>query len=548
MDSKVETLFTGGSVLLPGSKQPSPSGVAVAGGRIAAIGTDAELAELAGPGTEVVDLAGGLLLPGFQDAHVHPVMGGLTMLQCDLHAADTAEECYDAVADYAAAHPDAEWITGGGWAMSSFENGCPSRQALDALVPDRPAFLTNRDGHSYWVNTKALELAGLDAATPDPADGRIEREPDGFPAGTLHEGAGPLVNRLLPQSTPEDMYRALMAGQELLLSLGITAWQDAAVGRLFGFQDIYDVYLRAAGSGDLKARVVGALWWERDRGAEQVPELVARRADGQVGRFAATSVKIMQDGVAESFTAGMLEPYLDHHGCATDNSGLSFVDPVALQHHVTELDAAGFQVHFHALGDRAVREVLDALEAARTANGPGDNRHHLAHLQVVHPDDVHRFKALDAVANIQPFWAAHQPQMDELTIPFLGDDRAARQYPFGDLLRAGAHLAAGSDWSVSSPDPLAGIHVAVNRAEPGSTERPLNPHNALTVGSAVHAYTRGSAYANHLDDRTGRIQVGYLADLAVLDSDVFGMPTDEISRAKVVATYVEGERVYSSGS
>ena len=546
MTQHADTIFTRGSVLLPGGEGPVPLGVAVTAGRITAVGPDDDLATFAGPSTERVDLDGGLVLPGFQDAHVHPVMGGLTMSKCELHATTSAQDCYDVIADYVATHPDVEWINGGGWAMSDFENGCPTRQALDALVPDRPAFLTNRDGHSYWANTKALELAGIDASTPDPSDGRIEREPDGFPAGTLHEGAGQLVNRLLPESTPEDLYQALMAGQELLLSLGITAWQDAAVGRLFGFEDTYPVYLAAARSGDLRARVVGALWWERDRGAEQIPELVARREGGQVGRFAATSVKIMQDGVAESFTAGLLEPYLDHHGCATHNSGLSFVDPVALREHVTALDAAGFQVHFHALGDRAVREALDAVEAARAANGASDRRHHLAHLQVVHPDDVPRFAALEAVANIQPFWGAHQAQMDELTIPFLGQDRAVLQYPFGDLLRGGSRLAAGSDWSVSSPDPIAGIHVAVNRVEPGADERPFNPHNSLSVAAAVHAYTAGSAYVNHLDDRTGLIQAGYLADLAVLDKDVFAGPSEAIADAKVVATYIEGERVYSA--
>jgi predicted amidohydrolase YtcJ len=213
---------------------------------------------------------------------------------------------------------------------------------------------------------------------------------------------------------------------------------------------------------------------------------------------------------------------------------------------VTQLDAAGFQVHFHALGDRAVREALDAVEAARTANGATDGRHHLAHLQVVHPDDLPRFAQLGAVANIQPLWAAHEPQMDELTIPFLGDRRSSWQYPFGDLLRAGAQLAAGSDWSVSSPNPLEGIHVAVNRIAPGTDREPLYAHNRVSLAQAITAYTAGSAYVNHLDETTGRLEVGYLADLVVLDRDVFAFPTEEIADARVVATYVEGERVFSA--
>jgi predicted amidohydrolase YtcJ len=546
MSQQLDTLFTGGSVLLPGAAGPGATAVGVTRGRIAAIGPDDELAELAGPDTEVVDLSGGLLLPGFQDAHVHPVMGGLAMLQCELHGTTSAQQCIDIVADYAAANPDLEWIVGGGWSMEFFPGGTPTRQALDVVVPDRPVFLTNRDGHGNWVITRALELAGIDANTPDPADGRIERDSEGNPTGALHEGAGDLVGRLLPENSEEDMYAGLLAAQELLFSLGITGWQDAAVGRLFGLDDIFPVYMAAARSGDLKARVIGALWWERDRGAEQIPELIARRAEGMSGRFAATSVKIMQDGVAENFTAGMLEPYLDHEGCASHNSGLSFVDPIKLRDHVTQLDAEGFQVHFHALGDRAVREALDAIEAAREANGPTDGRHHLAHLQVVHPDDVPRFAQLDAVANIQPLWAAHEPQMDELTIPFLGERRASWQYPFGDLLRSGSRMAAGSDWSVSSPDPLAGIHVAVNRIAPGADAEPLYEHNRVALADAITAYTAGSAYVNHLDDTTGRIETGYLADLVVLDRDVFAGPTDEIADAKVVATYVEGERVYSA--
>ena len=546
MSQQIDTLFTGGSVFRPGSGSSVRAAVAVAGGQIAAVGPDAELAALAGPDTDVVDLAGGLLLPGFQDAHVHPVMGGLAMRQCELHGTASAQECLDIVATYAAEHQDLEWIVGGGWSMEFFPGGTPTRQALDSVVPDRPVYLTNRDGHGTWVNTLALELAGVDAGTPDPQDGRIERDADGNPTGALHEGAGALVGRLLPDTSDDDMYAGLLAAQDLLFSLGITAWQDAAVGRLFGLDDIYPIYLSAARSGDLKARVVGALWWERELGAEQIPGLVARRTEGRVGRFAATSVKIMQDGVAENFTAAMLEPYLDHDGCATSNAGLSFVDPVALRDHVTQLDAAGFQVHFHALGDRAVREALDAIEAARAANGPSDGRHHLAHLQVVHPDDVPRFARLGAVANIQPLWAAHEPQMDELTIPFLGARRAAWQYPFGDLLRAGSPMAAGSDWSVSSPNPLDGIHVAVNRVAPGTDREPLYAQNRITLAEATTAYTAGSAFVNHLDGVTGRLEVGYLADLAVLDRDVFAFPTDEIADARVVATYVEGERVFSA--
>jgi predicted amidohydrolase YtcJ len=419
---------------------------------------------------------------------------------------------------------------------------------LDRVVPDRPAYLTNRDGHGAWVNSRALELAGLTAATPDPADGRIERHPDGAPQGTLHEGAALLVGRLVPGPDFAEQVRGLLLAQQHLHSLGITAWQDAIVGEYLGYPDPLPAYLAAARDGTLTARVAGALWWDRARGAEQLDDLLDRRQAGQAGRFRAGMVKIMQDGVAENFTAGMIDPYLDACGCQTGNRGLSYVDPADLAEQVTRLDAAGFGVHVHAIGDRAVREALDAFAAARAANLVSPGRHHIAHLQVLHPDDIPRFAQLSVTANMQALWAAHEPQMDDLTIPFLGPERAARQYPFGALLRAGARLAAGSDWAVSSANPLEGMHVAVNRAFPAEqgepAAEPLLPGQALTLAEAMAAYTAGSAYVNQLDE-TGAIAAGYLADLVVLDRDPFAAPPGEIAAATVALTYVEGEQVYA---
>lgn len=537
-----DLLFTGGPVLTPEGR--TATAVAVTGDRITAVGR-AEVHDLAGPDTHVVDLAGRLLLPGFQDAHVHPVPAGLELTQCDLTRARTAEETIAAVRAYADAHPEREWITGGGWSMEAFEGGTPTKELLDSAVPDRPVYLPNRDHHGAWVNSRALRLAGITRDTPDPADGRIERDASGEPAGTLQEGAMQLVGRLTPPATPADRLAALLHAQRHLHALGITAWQDALVGEFLGMDDPSDAYLAAARDGSLTARVVGALWWDRERGAEQIPELVERRARLSHGRFSAGSVKLMLDGVAETGTAALLDPYLDKCGCATANRGTSFIDAKQLPSYVTELDALGFQCHFHALGDRAVRDALDAVEAARAANGPSDTRPHLAHLQVVHPDDVARFARLDAVANIQPLWAAHEPQMDELTIPFLGPERAVWQYPFASLLRSGARLAAGSDWPVSSPDPLQGIHVAVNRVEPGGTGPVFLPGERVDLAAALTAYTAGSAYANHLDD-TGRVAAGALADLVVLDRDPFDVPPEEIRTTRVALTYVGGEEVYAA--
>ncbi|SFY51133.1 amidohydrolase [Streptomyces sp. F-1] len=543
--TKADLVFTRGPVHTGDAARTRASSLAVTGGRITAVGHD-EVRELIGPGTEVVDLDGKLLLPGFQDAHIHAVGGGTELAACDLTGTVGAADCLARIRAYAEAHPDQEWITGSGWSMESFDGGLPTRQLLDTAVPDRPVYLANRDHHGAWVNTRALELAGLDPATPDPADGRIEREPDGTPSGMLQEGATALVARLIPPVTAADRLDGLLRAQRLLHSLGITGWQDALLGEFNGMPDPSDAYLAAARSGALTARVTGALWWERDRGAEQIPELVERRTELTHGRFRAGSVKIMQDGIAENFTAAMTSPYLDSCGCATTNSGLSFVDPVALRSHVTELDALGFQVHFHALGDRAVREALDAVEAARAVNGWRDTRHHLAHLQVVHPDDVPRFARLGAVANIQPLWAAHEPQMDELTIPFLGPERAAWQYPFGALQRAGATLAAGSDWPVSSPDPLGGLHVAVNRRLPDADDdRVLLPEQRLDLASAIAVYTAGSAFVNGHDD-AGVLAPGQLADLVVLDRDILTGPPEEIAAAQVLRTYVGGELVHAA--
>jgi predicted amidohydrolase YtcJ len=550
-NGSADLAFVNGAVYTVDAARSWAQAVAVRDGRIVLVGSDDAARDLIAPGTEVVDLAGGMLLPGFQDAHVHPVGGGLEMLQCDLHELSAADDYLAAIRAYADAHPEVPWILGGGWSVDAFPGGTPSRDALDQVVPDRPAFLPNRDGHGVWVNSTALKLAGVTRDTPDPPDGRIERDAQGEPAGTLHEGAGDLVGRHAPEPTADQLDDSLLIGQAHLHALGITGWQDAIVDTS-GWANSLRSYLRAADQGTLTARVVGALWWDRHRGLEQIDELVERREQGSRGRFNATSVKIMQDGVCENFTAAVLEPYLGPDGAPTGNRGISFVDPELLKEAVTRLDALGFQVHFHSLAERAVREALDAIEAARIANGRTDGRHHLAHIQVVHPDDVGRFRALGAVANAQPLWAAHESQMDELTIPFLGEPRWRWQYPFGSLVRAGAMLAMGSDWSVSSADPIEEIHVAVNRKMSPAypyrveTEEIFLPEERLDLPTAVAAFTIGSAYVNHLDRETGSIEAGKLADLAVIDRNLFEHPVEELAMARVRQTFVQGERVYAA--
>ena len=530
-----DIVFTGGSVYGADSGFHRAA-VAIASGRIIAIGGDDEAESLTDGSTEVIQLDGRALMPGFNDAHVHPIAGGLERLRCDLTPYVTLDGYQDAIASYARANPDVAWVTGGGWSMSSFPGGTPTTAALDEVLSDRPAFLFNRDHHGAWVNSCALELAGIDANTPDPPDGRIERDADGRPTGTLHEGATDLVEKLVPTPTEADLVDGLLEGQRYLHALGITGWQDAIVGETFLGRSTLPTYLQAVRDGTLTARVRGALWLERGSSLDALDGFVAMREEASAGRFDAGTIKIMQDGVIENFTAAMLEPYLNSDG-ATGGRGISFFDPAFLNEFVPAADAAGFQVHFHAIGDRAVRECLDAVEAARSRNGMNDNRHHIAHIQVIHPDDIPRFGQLGVIGNAQPLWACMEDQMRDLTVPFLGQERTRQQYPFASLLKSGGQLAFGSDWPVSSPDPLAGMHVAVTRTEAPSVaseapeDEPLNSEEGLDLASALAAYTSGAAYVSHMEADTGTIAPGKLADLVVLErepspGDIDGIQVD----------------------
>ncbi|GAA1635646.1 amidohydrolase [Georgenia ruanii] len=542
-------VFTSGRIFDGRRVHPTATAVAVTGDRIVAVGTDAEVRAVAGPAAEHVDLAGRLLTPGFTDAHIHAGQGGIERLGCDLTAVTGADATVAHVRDYAR-RSDEEWITGGGWSMADFPGGTPTTDLLDAVVPDRPVFLVNRDHHGAWVNTAALRRAGITAATADPADGRIERDAHGGPSGTLHEGAMDLVAALLPAETPEQQRAGLLEAQRYLHAHGITGWQEAIVGDYAGHRDISPAYRALAREGLLTARATGALWVPRTTTLETlddvVADLAARRRVNGAGGFPSVSAKVMIDGVAENRTAAMLEPY--RCACASDHAdggrGLTYLGRDVLLRVAAALDRAGFDLHMHAIGDRAVRYGLDAVERLRAEGGGSTGRHHLAHVQVVAPDDVARFAALGVAVNAQALWACYDDQMAELTVPLLGEERTGHQYPFASLLAGGARLAMGSDWPVSSPDPWQAIHVAVTRRPPGEPDaEPLLADQALSLQRALAAYTAGSAWLNRLAEG-GAVEPGRLADLVVLSTDPFALDPADLHTVGTDLTLVGGRAVH----
>ncbi|CAL9551307.1 N-substituted formamide deformylase [Nocardiopsis dassonvillei] len=535
-------------VLFSGGRLLDATALAVRDGRIAAVGTEEEARAAAGPGARTVDAAGGLVTPGFADAHVHACFGGVEAARCDLTGADSAQECLDAVRAYADSHPDTPggWVLGGGWAMSWFSGGTPAKDLLDAVVPDRPVFLINADHHGAWANSRALALAGVDARTPDPADGRIERDADGTPSGTLHEGAMDLVGRLVPATTAEECGAGILTAQEYLLSLGVTAWHEAIVGDYAGYPDIAPAYRALAAAGRLHARVTGAVWVPRDLTPDGVDAFVAdlrvRREEGGPGLRLDTA-KIMVDGVAENRTAALHDPYLAPCGCGGPERGLAYFGPDLLDALVPALNAAGIAAHFHAIGDRAVTTALDSVARVE----PGHRaavRNHLAHLQVVDPRDVPRFRELGVTVNMQALWACNEEQMTELTLPLLGPERARWQYPFGSLAADGAELAMGSDWPVSTPDPWQALHVAATRRAPGDAgSPPLEAGEALPLARALEAYTAGSHRLLGFGD-AGLLEAGRRADLCVADRDPFAGPPEDVHLTRNRLTVLGGRIVH----
>jgi predicted amidohydrolase YtcJ len=539
--SKVADLaFTHGAIYTVDGERSWAEAIAIDDGRISYVGTDAGAKDYIGPNTKVIDLKGRMVLPGMQDVHIHPISGGMEANACDLNALNSVDQYVAKIKECADAHPDDPWIKGGGWSMASFGPGAiASKKLIDAVVPDRPVIVASRDGHSSWANSKAIEIAGITNDTPDPPDGRIDRDPKTHEAiGSFQEGGDAMIWAKVPPATEAQRDAGLRYAVKMLNGYGITGIQDASVNE----EDLKS-YHRVDKAGQLTLHVVGSIWWERGQGLEQIENIKRLRSDYSSGRIDAGTVKIMQDGVMESYTAVVLEPY--KLPGKKDARGIPMVDPELLKKAVTQLDADGFQVHFHAIGDGAVRQVLDAIEAARTANGDLGHRHHIAHIQLIHPDDQPRFRKLHVIANFQPLWAYADDYVTDLTLPFISKFAASYMYPIGSMEKSGAVVAFGSDWSVSTANPFEEMETAVTRmGSLGDTKTPFMPDERITLPEALAAFTINAAYTNRDEKNTGSLEVGKVANLAVLDRNLFEIPANDISDTKVLLTLFEGKPVH----
>jgi predicted amidohydrolase YtcJ len=539
-DSEVvaDTIYSNGKIYTVNDSQPWAEAVAIKDDTILFVGNDDEVRAHIGRNTNVYDLGGKMMLPAFQDGHIHPISSALDILNCSLYSDVTLQEYLQTLADCADAKPDAEWIRGAGWSVDVFGPGAlANKKLLDDVVSDRPVYLESKDGHTGWVNSRALQVLGIDKQTPDPKDGIIDRDPiTGEAIGSLQEDAVYLAYQAMPEPTVEDRIEGLRYARDLLHSIGITAIQT-------GYSDEKDLQAFRAldDRDDLGLRVVATQYWDANADEDQLPGMLDLKNRYTRGNLRPISVKIYQDGVMENFTAGMLEPYVRDDG----GSGMEIFEPSVLNVDVTRLDAAGFQIHFHAIGDRAIRQCLDAVEAAQRINGELAHRHTIVHLQLIDSDDYARFGELDVVANFQPYWAVVDEYVSELTVPFIGEERTSRMYPIGSIVEAGGRVAFGSDWSVSSADPLLGIETAMTRLDPeGYDYPPLNLDQAITLEQAVRGYTLEAAYQLHHEDKTGSIEVGKLADLVVLDENLFAIEPAAINEAKVVLTLFGGRPVF----
>jgi hypothetical protein len=515
------------------------------GGRIAYIGDDASARRFVQSGTRVVDLSGRMMLPGFQDSHVHPADVPNPANELDLHGTKDRAELLTRIRQFAQTHRDRPWITGSGWTEAAFlPSGQPSRGLLDTAVPDRAAFLENDSGHEGWANTRALAAAHIGPRTPDPLNGRIERDPSGTPTGVVQESAMELVTAVMPPASPSEFANNLKVALARMTTLGFTALEDADATPA-----IAAAYRALEKRGELPLRV--NLCQEFDPAkpdAEQLDRFLTQRAIFQGKQLRANCVKIFMDGAYGSHTVALLEPYSDdpeHWG-----RGKLFVSPERLAELVSRLDAEGLQVHMHTQGDGAVHAALDAFAEAQRRNGLNDNRHTLAHLCLIASADIARFRSLHVIANMTPLWSVGDAWETVFAPRMFGSERIKRLYPTRELLEAGAVVVWGSDWPVTGVSPLDGLETAVTHRYPGGVDpagkqdAPLDPSESVTLAQAITAYTAAGAFLLHDEAERGTLGIGKLADLVVLDRNLFETPPLEIHTAQVDMTVLEGEIVY----
>jgi len=544
-----DLLFINGAVYTVDAARSWATALAVTGDRITYVGTDATARELVGPLTRLIDLDHRMLLPGFQDSHVHPSEAPNPANTLDLHGLIQREQVFERIRQFARAHPGRPWIEGQGWDEAAFlPSGQPTRQMLDAVVADRPAFLVDNSGHESWSNSRALAAAHITAATLDPPNGRIERDARGEPTGALQEQAQELVRAVVPPPTPAERVANLSAALGEMARLGITALEDAAADA--PIQRAYHTLDRA---GKLRQRVrLCQLYRPTGDDDAQIREFEAQRAALAGERLQAGCVKIFLDGAYGSHTVVLLQPYNDEPG--RFGKGKLFVEAERLNRLVTRLDAAGFQVHMHAIGDGAVHAGLDAVAAARRANGFRDNRDTLAHLALIGDSDIARFRALGVVANMTPLWSVDDPWETIFAPRLFGPERFGELYRTRTLLEAGAVLVWGSDWAVTGVSPLEGLETAITHRYPGGKDlkgqedHAWKPGERVSLEQAIVAYTSAGAYLLHDERSRGSLEAGKAADLVVLGRNLFETAPLAIHSVAVDMTIVGGQVIFERGA
>lgn len=540
-----DTVYVNGAVYTVDATRSWATAVAVTGDRISYVGNDKTARTFVGRRTRVVDLRGRMLLPGFQDSHVHPGLAPNPATRLDLQGLADREQILSRIKAYAVTHSARPWIVGTGWEESAFlPSGQPSREMLDAILPEIPVFLTNNSQHMGWANSAALVAAKITRDTPDPANGRIERDTAGVPTGVLQEAAMDLVRTVIPPPTLDEQVEDLAAAVREMHRVGITAFEDALVPA-----DADRVYLAMDRRHALDMRTTLCLQFDPAADDDsQIHRLVMRRAAFSHSHVRANCVKIVLDGAYGSHTVALLQPYSDEP--AKFGNGKLFVEPQRLARVVTRLDSEGFQVHIHAIGDGAVRAALDAFAAARRVNGPADARHTIAHLALIDQADLPRFRSLNVIANMTPLWSRGDPWETVFAPKIFGVERSRHLYLARSLLDSGAVLVWGSDWPVTGVAPVEGIETAVTHRFPGgrdpsgAEDQAWIPEERVTLEQALVAYTAAGAYLVHDETDRGSIEVGKLADLVVLSRNLFEGPPLAIHDATVDMTIVGGKVVF----